>query len=79
MKKNSQFIFNVQRRGTSTLFAALYYTFKSFVFSKIFNKKYILKKIFNNYMFLDLGDSGISKTLILLENANLSINILWIK
>ena len=57
-------LWTIKKRGFITFLKAVFYFIKIF-FSKLINKKYIKKKIYNFEMILDVYDKGLSRTLLL--------------
>ncbi len=64
MPKFKNIIITLTRRGFFSLVLATYYHLLGFIL-RAFNQKFIIKKIYNYKMLLDLNDKGISRTLLL--------------
>ena len=64
MPKLHNILLTLNKRGFFTFICATYYHLISLVM-RMFKKKYLIKKIYNYKMYLDLNDKGISRTLLL--------------
>ena len=55
----------LRHKGLIGLIIAIYYDIKCRFFRKVLKKRYILKRIYDYWMYLDTEDRGISRTLLL--------------